>query len=331
MIDNITIFNNDFRGDLNLNKLQRAFPAKAEQGFDYFKIAPRKYKDEKVWLLLKTRMYEGKRFVLISGSIRKWYFGLNSFSDLDFYSFEKTIDLLGRIICNDSLILWGFRVRSIEFGFTLNLPMTYKDLPDSYADFQNFKRIWYQGETSSFVGKDSFTMSVYDKGEEVLKCRKLRDSKKDPKPISKLISKRTFIRYEMKVKRVEKVPCISEKAKTLGHVWEQWEDIRIELVEKIKAMRFIRETLAGQTYDFEGGNFTDLKNYLIFLGSIHAGGSRKTLALTEKLKRNKKEAKTSLSKILKEYSDVSGEMLELELKRKINKRSRKLSQFRYFL
>ena len=322
MVDRIRMFNTDFKGSLNLEDLKSFRPSEAERGFKYYKLKSLKNKMENIYLTVKVGVKDGKNFVAIDGSLRKWMFGMNGFRDLDYFRFEKAIELIGKRLCFDKAALWGFKISILELGFNVQLSMLMKGIVDCYGSYSTFRRVWYEGETMCFEG-NSYSMIVYDKGEEVVKKRSMKKSMKSPEPIKKLINRATWLRYEFKTDKLSKVPSVSKLANTPGKILINWDEL-LDLVHgKIKAMKFINYSLPTYTNEFEGRTKTELKNYLINVGMLSVGVG-KTMSMVDKLERKKKEVKDELQEMNRTFVDKPRLDLERDLRRSISQRVRKL-------
>lgn len=322
MVDRIRTFNSDFNGIINIGKLSKFKPKDAEPGFKYYKLKSPRNKRENIYLTVKIGIKYGKRFVSVEGSIRKWFFSMNGFQDLDYYRFEKAIESISEILFSDKEILWGFKVSVLEIGFNVQLRMIMKGIVDGYCSYSTFRRIWFEGETMCFEG-ESYSMIVYDKGEEVVKRRSTKKSKKSPVPIKKLIGRATWLRFEFKTETLSKVPAMSKLANTLGKIRANWDEIFDVVHDKIKCMKYVHYTLPTYTDELVGGNRTLLKNYLINVAMLTIGIG-KTMSLVDKLKYDRNTIKKELQEMNRTFVDKPRLDIERDLKWAISKRVRKL-------
>lgn len=323
MVDRIRVFNSDFNGVINIDELfVMPKPKGAESGYKYYKLKSPRNKKENIFLTVKIGIRKGKQFVSVEGSIRKWFFSMNGFQDLDYYRFEKAIERISEILFFDKEMLWGFKVSVLEIGFNVQLRMIMKGIVDGYCSYSTFRRIWYEGETMCFEG-DSYSMIVYDKGEEVVKKRSAKKSKVSPVPIEKLIERATWLRFEFKTETLSKVPKMSKLANTLGKILENWDEILDVVHDKVKDMKYVHYTLPTYTDELVGGNKTQLKNYLINITMLTIGVG-KTMSLVDKLKRDKENVKKELQEMNRTFVDKPRLDIERDLKWAISKRVRKL-------
>lgn len=323
MVDRIVMYTNNFSGKLNMVNLELS--KKCRYGYKYYTLKNNRENGENINLTVKTKVKYGLRYLSITGSIRKWHFGINGFQDLNRFQFEKVIEQIGLAVCNDKNALWGFAVSQLEIGINVKLPMTLKGISDSYTGFSSFKRMWFEGETSSFIGT-GYTMSVYDKGEEIVAKRK--SSNMVSAPIEKLITKATWMRYELKATKLSKVPDLKEIANTPGKILANWNEILDLFYTKQKQIVFTPITSPIYTKEFEGKNKTEFKNYLIYLG-IKSIGIPNAMSMAENLKRNKHEAKKDLKAVNDLYRDKSKDEAFEKLRSAIAGRIRTLKDFSY--
>src|SRR5690554_3757506 len=236
MVDRIRMFSTDFKGELNLEEKDNFNPVGREVGYKYYKLKSPRGKKENISLTVKTGVKDGKTFLSIDGSLRKWMYGMNGFQDLRQNDFEEIIEAIGLLLCSDKEVLWGFKVSVLEVGFNVQLPMIFKGVVDCYASYSTFRRIWYEGETMCFEG-ESYSMIVYDKGEEIAKKRSYKKSRKDPEPIKKLNKQAIWLRYEFKTKNLSKVENMAEIANTPGKILANWNKVLDMVHEKVKDIK----------------------------------------------------------------------------------------------
>ena len=327
MVDRIVMYNSDFQGKINWERLRRFYPSDAEYGFKYYRLKNAYKNKQGVQLSVKIKETKGVCHLGIMGSVRKWHFGINGFQDLRRFQFEKVIELIGKELCSDKNALWGFNVSQLEIGANVQLKMELKGIVDSYTSYSSFKKIWYEGKTSSFEG-EGYTMSVYDKGEQIVAERKSRKSKLDSVPIEKLITRATWMRYELKATKLSKVPDLKKIANTPGKILTNWNEILELFYTKQKQIMFTPLTTPSYTKEFAGKNKTDLKNYLIHVG-MESIGIPNAMSMAENLKRNKHEAKKDLKAVNDLYRDKSKDEALDKLRFAIGRRIRTLKDFRY--
>lgn len=324
MVDRIRMFNSDFKGMLKLENLEPFRPKDAEWGFKYYKLKSLIDKKESIYLTIKVGAKDGKQFISIDGSLRKWMFGMNGFQDLDYCGFKRAIEIVEKQLCLETDALWDFKVSILEVGFNVQLPMAFKGMVDCYGSYSTFRRIWYERETMCFEG-DSYSMIVYDKGEEIVKKREVRNSKKDAKSIKKLITRATWLRYEFKTDKLSKVPSMAKLGDTPGKILNNWGEILDKVHGNIKKMKFINHSLPSYTSEFVGKNKTEFKNYLINVAMLSIGVG-KTMAMADKLKRNSETLKIELQALNRTFVDKPRLDLERDLRRTISRRVRKLKR-----
>ena len=308
-----------------MEKLKWFNPSDGERGYKYFKFESLKDKDEGIFFTVKIRCKNDNVFLSIEGSIRKWWFGMNGFQDLDYFNFEKAIEAIGKELLGDKNVLWGYRVSILELGVNVQLPVICREYVDCYGGYSTFRKIWYEGETIVFEGKDSYSMIVYNKGAEIVSKRSAKKSKKNPEPIKKLNTRATWLRYELKTAKLSKVAILRDLANTPGGILTNWDEIFNLLHEKIKNLKLIDNTLPTHTDDFKAKNKTELKNYLINMGMLVVG-SRRTMSFVDSLKRSvdKEAIKKELEQINRAFMDKPRLDLERDLRMAISRRIRKL-------
>lgn len=324
MVDRIRMFTDEFKGVLNTEKLNKFRPSYGEAGYKYYKLYSDKNKKEGIYGVVKTNEKGGERSVVIDINLRKWKSGMNAFPDLYKKDFVDVIEGIGEKLCKDKNALWGFKVSAIEIGFNVQLPLTYKGIVDSYGSYKTFRRIWYEGETMCFEGKDSYSMIIYDKGEEIVKKLNSKKSKKKPLPMEKLNSRGFWLRYELKTNKLSKVSELSDIANEPGKINKNWNAILDILHAKIKKLKYVENTVPSHLINFEGKNLTDLKNYFIAVGVISYNCTAKAMALGDKLERNKDTAKSTIREIM--YNQLIPDVIEKEkeVKRRIAERVKSL-------
>lgn len=324
MIDKITLYNSDFIGQL-LHENLALHNGSTENSIKckYRLYNPKAKKKRYILVTLERERISTK--LTIEGSIRKWHYGRNSYNDLNYHQYEEAIENLGLLLCGDKDILWGFKITSMELGLNVQLPIKFKGIVDSYVGYSNFQRISYQGETSAFKGT-SYTMIVYDKGKEIIKSLKKEDRNIEPKGHKLLSKKATWIRFEMQAKYMSKIPNLSRLASTPGNVLTNWNELIDYLYEKIRNIDFDVYSSPIYTNQLKDRNLTELKEYLCHVG-IKKLGLNTSLAFTNYLKRNKKEARNELHQINERFATEQVAEDYDKLRLKIGSSIRKLKNY----
>jgi hypothetical protein len=287
--------------------------------------SPRGCDEECPFFTITEHCYENGHKVIIEGNLRKWFFGLNNLGDLDYYQYKGAIEWLSRLIFGDNNSLWDFKVTQIELGYTIRLPKHFTGVIDAYVAYSSFKKVWYEGETSSFQGR-GYTMNVYDKALEVERNRMKRfgSSIKDPKPIRKIRQKVCHTRYEMKIHSLSKVPEFINLVATPGDILENWDLMLDTLKAKFNNITYMDFISPERTFELRGKRQTPIKEYIMMAGIMAIGRQRVAGICDLAHSNDKARLKKYFEGVHERVLGTNHLDLKRDLKRTISRRVRKL-------
>lgn len=236
MIDNIKITIQNFRGNFDCCK---------KVGFLYGKSVYRLYNHEKgkeIFLLLEYN--GGKKELIINNSIRKWYLGGFSLSDLTqetaYKAFKKISQLLG-------IDLDDFRKATFtqcEIGLNLRMSIPAYEIIPLVVKYSTFKRYIYENETVGFIGTDR-TLKMYNKCEELLDHNKKYDKKTKEHTFKVLTDKNyNFLRIELNM--LDKQSFINKKLyklQTIGDILDNYLSLYEFWIKEMSAVILLNELI----------------------------------------------------------------------------------------
>lgn len=180
-----------------------------------------KEKEQEPFMYLKYRESKKGCIVVFGNSLRKWYFGKRSLSELDKWQFINCICSLSKIVFNDSYSLFDATIFKIEIGRTLKISsdLGLRVLINSIGHKEFQKRIIYPGESQYFLGENQKNgIIVYNKGLEMQKQGLFKRSF-----IEQLSRKYMLLRLEVKISKVSDSDFVRKNFKTINDVFNNWD------------------------------------------------------------------------------------------------------------
>lgn len=119
--------------------------------------------------VLQIKSIDNKKFVIITGSIRKWYLGHLSMDDLNKQSLFDALSLIANELHIPTQDILRFNISRIEIGLNMRLILENKILSKIIGfKSSNFKPALYEHSKSYFSANLKFT--IYRKAMEIIKC-----------------------------------------------------------------------------------------------------------------------------------------------------------------
>ncbi|WP_284652109.1 phage/plasmid replication domain-containing protein [Flavobacterium terrisoli] len=269
MIDRIKIMANDFSPEFLLNNYHwRETPIENEP----FKLGQISYLVNKsrlfrLRMLLTENLKTGKYSLSIDGSIRKWYFGKNSRSDLTFTEFYDCIEVLGRKLGLKKNEIWKvFKVTQLEIGVTLMLKALSNDVLDCFVRCRNAK-IDRRYETTLNFNFGNYSLKMYDKFIE------MNQNKIWSKKMKVVLDKYLMLRFEINVDKMSGT-TLRRKFDTLELIKTDWNKLPQMLHDYVDKIEFV--DLLSQERKLERATGIDFYNSLCY-SEMKSRGIHKTI------------------------------------------------------
>ena len=167
----------------------------------------------------------GKTFIM--GSIRRWYYGNDSLSDLNLDSFKDALNLIAERVNLAYSDLLHAKVIRFEFGANLKVftPCTF--ILNAIVSYPRLKKSAYEHSVSFHGG--SMKVKLYDK---IVELFRNKNHKK-----TGLKKKGNYLRYEIDFRKVSALQHYLKGINTVSGIIKGWQDlflIWIGVFEKIK-------------------------------------------------------------------------------------------------
>lgn len=318
MVDRCKAYERNFKGKILYNNLN--FVKEDKFGKEIYKLkSPFSDEKETVFLDIVVKKDNGITSVEVKGNFRKWFLGLNKLVDLNGSNFEKCISEIGRRVFGNEETLWYFKITQVELGVTLKLPVEYAKISNAFVSYSNFKKIWYEDQSSSFVG-DAYTVSVYNKGLEVLNSRKNKfgASLKSPKAIEKLNSQKSFIRFEIKIMKLSKYVEFRDMFTSLRELYQNWNEVLDAAHKVFKKITYVDVMSPAHTDIIKGKRNTIVNEFFLWQSMRYLTPVR-TMSLLENIHpSDKKNWKVRFANYNRKFSSMDGINREDRVKRELN-------------
>ena len=317
MVDKCKAYERNFKGEILFGNL--VYENIDKFGKETYKLySPFSASDETVYLNVAVKKDNGLTSVEVKGNFRKWYFGLNNLGDLNGSNFEKCISEISKRLFGNEETFWYFKITQVELGVTLKLPVKYADISNAFVSYCNFKKIWHEDETSSFVG-DAYTVTVYNKGLEVLNGRKNKfgASLKKPRAIEKLSAQKSFIRFEIKITKLSKYVEFKEMFSSLRDLYLNWNNVLDSSHKVFKKITYV-DTMSPDHIEIIKGKRNTIVNEFFLWQSIRHLKPMRTMSLLENIHpSDKKKWKERFANYNRKFSSAEGINKEDMVKREL--------------
>lgn len=136
---------------------------------------------------------------MIIGSIRKWYFGINSRQDLSLKKYKKCIRALAKIAGVPVIQIWDATVTQLEIGVTPLLKPKDRSIFHCIYDYKNMPKNIFDKNGVEFKSSN-YDVIFYDM------LRRMYNRKDKKQELYKKIAKNNFLlRYEIQAHKVSGV------------------------------------------------------------------------------------------------------------------------------
>ena len=216
----------------------------------YYKLYNPEKKNSDVYLLLGHN--ESKNLLSIEYSLRQWYFGGNSLSDLTKENLGKVFKKIADLLNIHILDLYTASFTKCELGFNLMLKIPMRQLEPMIIEYSTLKRYCYEGETVGFRGSDRI-LKVYDKFKEIIEDSK-GDEKSKRKKECDAFSKHNyhFVRPEIKMKDKESfIHSGLEHVMCVGDILKYYQDLYCFWAEEISKVVLLNEIIEDDSMKFK--------------------------------------------------------------------------------
>lgn len=198
--------------------------------FKWKKLKENKYKKRyffrlrnnrgKLILVLEVIKNTGIYNLIVSGSIRKWYYGANLRRDLSKNDLVKALLKLSKVLNMELIDIVDAKISKIEVGTTIVLKPHFRKLLKGLVFYPRLKRRhMYDGETLYFGWKNesSYSMIFYDK---------LKEINKNNKQVDNLEDKIFFCRYEISFNVLSKVVKHKDTLNSFRKILRNWDEVK---------------------------------------------------------------------------------------------------------
>ncbi|WP_334166689.1 hypothetical protein [Phocaeicola paurosaccharolyticus] len=256
---------------------------------------------------LKIKYNRAGMVIQIEGSIRKWYLGMFSLSDLTPKQFEFAIKKVAEMLSIDWNKLLEGTITNCEVGLDVQTRIPAQKVNELIRKYRGLKYYRYEYETVGFLGEHT-NLKMYDKYEELLaNFGKYDEGGKVKKKFEELKKKRIYTyRIEATIKDDRSFNLASlGHLSTLGGLIENYHELIEYWVNECSKVE------VGMSINYEDERMT--KNEYAILIAIHSQGFFTFSDEYAKRSLHKKNAKgkkingsatTSISKAKKEISQI---------------------------
>lgn len=159
---------------------------------------------------------DSKEGIIISGSLRKWYFGnVNAVLDFNYRTFLDCISILSKKLEVSENELWESEVTYLEIGGNVKLKRKFDCIIPSMTSYPRLGKAQVKNETVYFKG-GNYELIAYDKIKEIFKKRNSNKSVRN-----KIVKGVFVLRFEIKLRYPSGTP-LKEQVKTLNHIKANW-------------------------------------------------------------------------------------------------------------
>jgi hypothetical protein len=246
---------------------------------------------------LRIRVIKPK-WIIIEGSLRKWYFGKTTMLDLTFISLVKCLKMISQALEIDFDVFLRGKVNKVEIGKNLRIKSNSNQILSSLIRHPNIKDTMSRNSSKSFEGI-YFSLKFYDKLIE-MNNKKIR--------FAKILQKQlTIIRYEIKIKNLNELGYKIGKFERIGDFLRSYDRLLTFWLEEYDKLYKADGNTFIDLLDASLENVKDLKKALMFVG-IKTTGIADSLKLVDNLNTSRshksKLKKTFIMKFAPQFNDV---------------------------
>ncbi|RTY69678.1 hypothetical protein [Flavobacterium sp. LB2P53] len=256
----------------------------------------------KPYLLIQIKLLENDELrIVISNSLRKWFFDKEVIGDFNKTEFEKCLNIISEKLEVPEDILLGAKVTRAEYGANLGMREKYRCFfacIHSHDDLK--KKCIYGNETIEFKGENR-SVIFYDK---ITEQKGKTFSAKNEKKINNV---KLLLRYEIKVKKMSGAP---EKPlmEYLSKIIENWDSILDSWVIELEKITFVK-SMNSKVYDYlKNAKIKPITQYLVYLGMESLGLEKWRLILSDRMySKTRKTAMKAQTDIYNDFKSKIGE------------------------
>lgn len=250
-----------YLGDVKVLSFENLIPMKKTiRNYDEsFRFYRKNDFGENDWNLIVSvkESYGGWR-VLVTGSVRKWYFGKFTFRDLTRIDFENCIDLINERLGLEKDCLWGAKTFVSEISLTVIVKPEMRFILKNLVDYKGFKIMKYADETLKFIG-EAKTLIFYNSGEKVWKERGFTRGKIEQLQTNYFV----IFRIEAEISKLNRVEKGTEELLgTPGKILKNWDEIYAKLREYVSDVKCYGVS-SEKRFDLRNGGKKEFQRYLL--------------------------------------------------------------------
>lgn len=216
--------------------------------------------------LIKNKNYFG---ITISGSIRSWYFGLNSVNDFSKSKFDDCISLLSEKLLVTRLHLSNAKIMELIWEAKIGFRKEQGNFMSCIFDHKTLKNKSTLGKTKiKFFGND----------------KKFLITKKNP--LLEIANKAKFdfyVHFQLAFKNISNDNYLVNNARYPKDILKNWDDMVDEWESQMNNL-IIVNSFSPEISDYlKNSNMTKMNGYLIYVGIKHYGLENFRQLMTENL------------------------------------------------
>lgn len=211
-------------------------------------------------LIVSVKETYGGWKVLVTGSIRKWYFGKFTFRDLTRIDFENCLDLINERLGLEKNAIWGAKTYVGEISLTVVMKPNMRFCLKNLVAYKSLEVMRVGDDTLKFFG-ESKSLIFYNSGRKNWKERGFVNGK-----IERLQNKFVIFRVEAEITNLSHVEKgVEELLGTPGRILKNWEEIYVLLRMYVSDVDCYGMSSA-QRFDLQSGGKKEFQRYLLRSG-----------------------------------------------------------------
>ena len=250
----------------------------------------------------------------IEGSIRKWFYGMNSTQDLTKKDFITCIDKLAKEIGINDNSLWNSTVTKLETGVSIKLKEKHRGLVNCIFHYKDFKKHIHGEYGVEFKGVN-YDVIFYDQ------VRKIFNRKGKKEKSHNKISKNNFIlRYEIQGHKVSGMLMFKEKLNTLLKIRSNWKYVGTNLLKVLDKTQFVQVISPEAFITVTKGEKTEMAKFLTFKGMQSIGLENFRVILSQMKSKRKSDFRSDFIETYESFAQMDTEDHKAIFTEKVEKR-----------
>lgn len=253
-----------YLGDVKVLSFENLVPMKkAIRNYDEsFRLYRKNEIGQNDWnLIVSVKEIYGGWKVLVTGSIRKWYFGKFTFRDLTRIDFENCIDQINERLGLEKNVIWGAKTYLGEISLTLKMRPEMRFCLRNFVSYKEFEVLRVGNDTVKFFG-DAKSLKFYNSG--LLVWNERNFGRRKIERLQNLFF--VIFRVEATIKDLSHVEMgVEELLGTPGRILENWEEIYALLRMYVNDVNCYGVSSA-ERFDLRNGGKRDFQRYLMRSG-----------------------------------------------------------------